>query len=49
MQLVLSLTLVIKGGDEGGIVQCVLLEVLAQDGSESPSIKHISKPQSNTA
>ena len=47
MHLVLSLTLVMKRGD-GGIVQCVLLEDLAQDGSENPSIKHISKPQSNT-
>lgn len=48
MQLVLSLTLVMKGGDKGGIVQCALLEVLARDGPENPSVKHISKPQSNT-
>lgn len=45
MQLVLSLTLVVKGRDEGGIVHSVLLEVLAQDGSENPSIKNISKPE----
>lgn len=33
MQLVLSLTLATKM-DEGEIVQCLLLEVLAQDASE---------------
>lgn len=39
MQLVLSLTLVVKGRDEGGIVPSVLLEVLAQNGSENPSMR----------
>lgn len=34
MQLVLSLTLVTKRGDEGEIVQSLLLEVLVQGGFE---------------